>query len=294
MPCVAVVVPTKDRLRSLQRVLPSFLAQPEVAEVVVVIDGSTDGTREFLGDLVATESRVRVVDNGRNRGVPFSKNAGIDASTSEYVFIGEDDLELADGFFTVLLDHLERSGAEVICGRNIWRYEGESSASAIARTDLEPGPQVDLRLVAINTSVRLDDDSVQPLIASPMLARAEVFRRVRYDERFVGNFWREESDFQLSVQEAGGVLVSCPHAICFNYMLNDDRGGVHASVGAKRLAWITLNNWRFFSKHRTFIHEHFEVGSRLGFLARSAGSVFWAEMALPRLVQAKRRLAAAR
>lgn len=287
---VSVVIPTKNRLQSLRQVLPSYFAQPEVAEVIVVIDGSTDGTREFLKGLATNEARLRVVDNGRNRGVPFSRNAGIDCATSAYIFVAEDDLELSVHFFSTLLEHLASSGADAISGRNIWRYEGESAADAIARTDLNRGPQVNLRIVANNTSAPLADDTVQLLIASPMLATAELFRRVRYDVRYEVNFWREESDFQLAVQEAGGVLVSCPHAICFNYMLNNDRGGVHASVGVKRLLWITINNWRFLSKHRTFLEEHFEIGSSLGFLVRSAGSVFLSEMAIPRLVRAKRRL----
>ena len=45
---VSIIIPTKDRLTYLQRVLPSFLMQDEVKEIIVVVDGSTDGTLEFL------------------------------------------------------------------------------------------------------------------------------------------------------------------------------------------------------------------------------------------------------
>lgn len=287
---ISVVIPTKDRLHSLQRVLPNYLSQPETAEVVVVIDGSTDGTLEFLRTLAASEDRIRYIDNGRNRGVPYSKNAGIGAARSAYIFVGEDDVELSEGFFATLLEHLHTSDADVICGRNIWRYERESAEMAIERTDAIPGPSVDLRLVGINTSVRLEKDTIQPLIASPMLARAEIFRQVNFDERYRVNFWREESDFQLSAQEVGHKLLSCPHAICFNYMLENDRGGVHASIGWKRMCWVAINNWRFASKHAEFIARHFTVGSRLGFETRTIAAVFRDEMLVPALVRAKRRV----
>ena len=287
---VSVIIPTKDRLNSLRRVLPTYLAQPEVEEIIVIVDGSTDGTTTYLQELASTDNKIRCIDNGVNRGIPYSKNAGIDVACSTYIFIGEDDVELTDGFLRTLLDHRNASGADVICGRNIWRYEHETSQSAIARTDTIPGPAVNLRTIGIETSVRLADDTAQLLLAGPMLATAEVFRRVRYDERYKVNFWREESDFQLSAQELGYKLVSCPHAICFNYMLENDRGGVYSQIGWRRLLWVSINNWRFVKKHRDFISSNFAVGNHVVFEVLTPVRVFRDEMLFPWLVRTKRRL----
>ena len=115
---VSVVIPTKDRLSSLRRVLPTYLSQPEVEEIIVVVDGSTDGTRTYLRDLASANHKIRYIDNGVNRGVPYSQNAGIDIARSSYVFISEDDVELTDGFLRTLLDHMNASGADVICAVN--------------------------------------------------------------------------------------------------------------------------------------------------------------------------------
>ncbi|HTX02027.1 MAG TPA: glycosyltransferase, partial [Acidimicrobiales bacterium] len=57
---ISVVMPSKDRCASLRRVLPSYLSQAEVAEVVVVIDGSTDGTSQYLRHLAEGEPRIKV------------------------------------------------------------------------------------------------------------------------------------------------------------------------------------------------------------------------------------------
>jgi GT2 family glycosyltransferase len=274
----------------LQRVLTTYLAQPETAEIVVVVDGSTDGTLEYLTQLAAQDSRVRFLDNGVNRGVPFSKNRGIDAATSEYVFIGEDDVELTPGFLRTLLEHREASGADVIAGRNIWRYGSETADEATDRTDKLPGPAVNAKRIMIDMSVRIADDTRQLLISSPMLAPRDVFRAVRFDERYKANAWREETDFQFTAQEAGYTLVSCPHAICFNYIIANDRGGVHATIGWKRLFWVTVNNWRFVRKHREFLEQRLPVGNHVRYVAQTSASVFWSEMLLPRLVLTKRRL----
>ena len=287
---VSVVIPTKDRLSSLRRVLPTYLSQPEVEEIIVVVDGSTDGTRTYLRDLASANHKIRYIDNGVNRGVPYSQNAGIDIARSSYVFISEDDVELTDGFLRTLLDHMNASGADVICGRTIWRYEHESSESAITRTDAIPGPAVNLRTIGIEMSLRLESDTAQLLLAGPMLGTTEVFRRVRYDERYKVGFWREESDFQLSAQELGYKLVSCPHAICFNYMLENDRGGVYARIGWRRLLWMSINNWRFVKKHRDFISRNFSVGNHVVFEVLTTGRVFRDEMLYPWLVRTKRRL----
>src|ERR1035437_4710876 len=125
---VSVIIPTKDRLSSLKRVLPSFLMQNEVREIVVIVDGSTDGTIEFLNDFCRESDVVRYLDNGVNRGLPFSRNKGIDAAKYEYIFMAEDDLELTENFLGTLSSHMASIGADVMCGRTIYRGDTETAA----------------------------------------------------------------------------------------------------------------------------------------------------------------------
>jgi len=265
---VSVLIPTKNRCKYLQYVIPIYLKESEVAEVVVVVDGSTDGTLEYLEAFVKTESRVRFVSNGVNRGTPFSKNRAIDEARSPYIFIGEDDIEVTPGFFATLFDHMEATGADLISGRNIFRPEDESGQEAIARTDKMRGESVNKRTIEINTSMAIADDRQQVMIAAPALGKTEMFREVRFDERYKVNFWREETDQQLSLQEAGYKLFSCPHAICYNYMIKNDRGGARTAIGWHRVRWMIINNWRFIKKHQVFIAQHFEIGNPHIYIAK--------------------------
>lgn len=267
---ISVVIPTKDRLSYLRRVIPSYLMQDEVREIIIIVDGSTDGTLEYLESLCRENSAIQVLNNGVNRGIPFSRNRGIEAAQFEYIFMSEDDLELTEGFFRTLSAHMERMGADVICGRNIFRLDSESASESIERTDRLNGSYVNMKTIEIETGMNIGDDLVEPIIASPMLAKASLFREIRYDEMFEVNFWREETDFQLSVRERGYVLACCPHAVSFNFVIANDRGGVHAAVGMRREFWIVVNNWRFVKKHEKFILENFEVTNKFTYIAKFA------------------------
>ncbi len=282
---ISVVIPTKDRLSYLRKVIPSYEMQKEVHEIIIVVDGSTDGTLEYLNELCRVNKVVHYLDNGVNRGIPFSRNRGIDAATSEYIFMAEDDLELTEDFFKILGDHMSQIGADVICGRNIFRKDTETAMESIARTDKLNGSYVDLRTIEIETSMNIHFDQEAPIIASPMLAKAAVYREVRYDEIYRINFWREETDFQLSAREHGYILASCPHAICFNFVIANDRGGVHAAKGLQREKWIVINNWRFVKKHASFIERNFNIGNQRVYIVKFAMGRLLKYIVLPFLMR---------
>lgn len=87
-----MVIPTKDRWPLLSRALDSVLAQEDVAiEVVVVDDGSTDGTSRRLAEL--RDSRLRLVRNERSRGVASARNLGLAHAGAGWVaFLDDDDI----------------------------------------------------------------------------------------------------------------------------------------------------------------------------------------------------------
>ena len=88
-----IVIPTKDRWRVLERsALASALAQEEIEhEVIVVDDGSSDGTAERLSNV--GDPRLRVIRHDRALGVARARNAGLRSARGEWVsFLDDDDL----------------------------------------------------------------------------------------------------------------------------------------------------------------------------------------------------------
>ena len=87
---VTAVVPTRNRLQMLRASLGSILGQRGVQIAVVVVDeGSTDGTSDFLAQL--GDPRVTVVRNDLPLGVSGARNAGIARAETEWVAICDDD-----------------------------------------------------------------------------------------------------------------------------------------------------------------------------------------------------------
>jgi GT2 family glycosyltransferase len=92
---VAVITPTKNRLRLLCETMDSVKRQTfDAWEHIVVDDGSDDGTREEVAKRAATDSRIRYIRRTCERsGANVCRNIGISESSAEFiVFLDSDDL----------------------------------------------------------------------------------------------------------------------------------------------------------------------------------------------------------
>lgn len=92
-PLVSVVIPAFNAETTLRATLLSVLAQTyRPLEIVVVDDGSTDGTAGLVGEFAAAHPGVRCI-SAPNRGVAAARNTGIEACTGKYVApLDADDL----------------------------------------------------------------------------------------------------------------------------------------------------------------------------------------------------------
>jgi hypothetical protein len=97
-PLVSVVVPAYQAAATLGATLASILDQDHThLEVLVVDDGSTDGTADLAAAAAAADPRVRVLGDGVNRGRSAARNAGLDAAQGDWVaMVDADDLLARD------------------------------------------------------------------------------------------------------------------------------------------------------------------------------------------------------
>jgi tetratricopeptide (TPR) repeat protein/predicted Ser/Thr protein kinase len=103
-PQVSVVLPTYNNVRMLPISLESILAQTfSDFELIVVNDGSTDGTSEYLDRL--TDKRIRVVHQ-ENKKLPNALNAGFEIARGKYLTWTSDDNYCSQGFLESLTSAL--------------------------------------------------------------------------------------------------------------------------------------------------------------------------------------------
>lgn len=91
-PLVTVYMPTYNRVELLQRAVESVLSQDyKNIELIVVDDGSTDGTHEYLARMAEDHSCFKYFINERNSGACVSRNKAIFAANGEFITGLDDD-----------------------------------------------------------------------------------------------------------------------------------------------------------------------------------------------------------
>src|SRR5262245_6573152 len=99
MDLVSVVIPTFNRGGLVERTISSVLRQSyECVEVIVVDDGSTDGTAKIVEGLARRDARIRCFRHGHNKGAQAARNTGIRAAKGKWIaFLDSDDQWLPNG-----------------------------------------------------------------------------------------------------------------------------------------------------------------------------------------------------
>lgn len=116
---VSVYIPTKDRLTSLATAVESILNQTyQNLEVIVVNDGSTDGTERYLTDLCARDPRVRAINISNPCGAPAARNRAINEARGYFVTgLDDDDRFLPERIsaFVAYWNLLQKNGVQPSC-----------------------------------------------------------------------------------------------------------------------------------------------------------------------------------
>src|SRR5262245_28298699 len=105
-PFVSVIMPAYNSERYIADAIRSLLSQTGVTvEVIVVSDGSTDGTERIVGAMAAEDPRIRLFAE-THRGVAAARNVGLAAATADFItFLDSDDL-CAPGRLQRQVEHL--------------------------------------------------------------------------------------------------------------------------------------------------------------------------------------------
>jgi len=113
--CVSVIVPVYNEAGHVDEILQAIHASPVNKEIIIVDDGSTDGTREKLKALSPIDD-VTIVFHEKNCGKGAAIRTALAYARGEYVLIQDSDLEYDPQDYPALLRPLEEGKANVVYG----------------------------------------------------------------------------------------------------------------------------------------------------------------------------------
>jgi GT2 family glycosyltransferase len=208
-PLASVVIPTYQRRDSLLRALASLATQTvsrERYEVIVVVDGSDDGSREAAESLEPGYP-LRVLAQS-NRGRAAACNAGVATSRGDVVVLLDDDMAATPEFLAAHLRAHERHARSAVIGA--------------APIRLDPGHPAHVRYVGAKFNRHLEHLALagRPLALRDFysgnlsIERAELDAVGGFDERFT-MYGNEDLELSLRLSAAGVRLVYEPAAVAW-------------------------------------------------------------------------------
>lgn len=176
-PIISIIVPVYNAEEYLERCVRSLTAQIlEELEILLVDDGSTDGSGALCDRLAGTDPRIRVLHK-TNGGLSSARNAGLDAASGQYVMFVDSDDWVEPDFCSLPYRLAGEHGADLVLFQ--LRKEGD------VRPDLPDGPEFPDGLKTTEEALALVMRmSVTRTLCGPFatnkLYRRELFRDVRY------------------------------------------------------------------------------------------------------------------
>ena len=242
-PQASIVVPVYDQLDRTRRCLQSLAVTcgRHTFEVIVVDDGSTDGTSQWLAEC----TNVRVRRMPANAGFIAACNAGADIARGKYLVFLNNDTEVRQGWLDALLDCFDRVTDCGLVGAKLIGADGRlQEAGAIVFSD---GKALNYGRGERPSDPRYDFLRETDYCSGACIAlTAELFRRLGgFDARYAPAYY-EDADLAFAVRAAGYRVIYQPRA----EVVHSEGGtaGTDVASGVKR--YQEINREKFVAKWR--------------------------------------------
>jgi len=259
-PDISLVIATWNQLARLRTCLATLFGNSKKynCEVIIVDNGGSDGTQEFLSGLAG----VSVLRSEVNVGVAAGRNMGIASARGRYLLMLDDDTLLHDGCLDTLAAFMDRHADVWLAGCRQMRLDGALEPSArtfyslpviLARRTLWGRSTSGQESVRRHLMLDWDHDSsrtVEWVAGAAFCMRSEAIRKIGpFDEGYF--FGLEDVDWAYRVWENGGRVAYVHNAVVTHCVQGSSR-----RVLSRRALNHLASLLRFYIKHRASSPKH--------------------------------------
>ena len=176
-PTVSVIVPVYNVAEYLPQCLDSIVRQTHAQlEILLVDDGSTDGSGPLCDEWAQRDSRMRVIHKA-NGGLSDARNAALAVMTGDLVMMVDGDDYIAEDCIQTLVDVKHRTGCDIAIGQ--WRVFDDKDGHAIAQA--HNGSENRITVFSRDEAIKrvFYQDTLNNSACS-RLFRADLYREVRF------------------------------------------------------------------------------------------------------------------
>lgn len=184
---LSVIIPVYNEVKNIQEIIKRVQASKLAKEIIVVDDGSQDGTRDILKKLDG-KRKVRVILHDKNQGKGAAVVTGMNAAKGDILLIQDADLEYDPRDFPALLRPIKEEIADVVYGSRFlggahrvtmfWHQVANKMLTFMTNilydsilTDMETGYKVFRREVIEGMNIRSKRFNFEPEFTAKILKR---------------------------------------------------------------------------------------------------------------------------
>jgi len=252
---ITIIIPTRNRAYTLEKVAESYFQQKYVTEIVFVDDCGDDNTQEVIEKISKNYPGIstKYIRHEERKGAAAGRITGYTNATNEYILFGEDDAFLESNYTEVLLSKLKlNSKLGLVSGRIIYMLQHENMTTALKRFGhgFEAKPYLDKSTFTYNKNAKLEGDFNVPFTHALFLTTKKLLQKFSYDPFYgKGNGYREETDFQLNAFVHGYEILLTNETHCCHLHNVDVSSGGQRSSRFRQLYWNIFYTGYMYDKY---------------------------------------------
>jgi len=237
---ITMIIPTRNRAYTLRRVLPTYLSQEKVSELILVDDDGTDDTAEVLASFAKSFPRVkcRYLRNDGRRGASYGRQRGANEASNEFLLFCDDDEFLEPGYAAQCLALLDDPRVGAVSGRRVYMRDGEQPEQAVRRfgNGSRRRGYFDYLLMQIVNGAHFTGVIEVPFTIANILTRRDLVLKYPFDTKYAeGNGYREETDYQMNIYVNG-----------YKILVTNDVHSIHLPYSEVRTGGQRIDKWKKF------------------------------------------------